>query len=219
MTPRTASIGAGALALASILSIGCSPKKPPDPIPDPTETAVAKPDPPKKKLCESLSEECVGDGDKNRAKIASSNFVFIPPKGWVYAQESGQTIARKKGEPLVLVATGLELPKAQPDQAKMLDAAFSTLAGSAGIALAQVNKKPFTPDWKKPADTPKIGANQFSIWENTDSKLADKGGNLLVFTTKDAAGKTILGVAFYPAENDPMALINHTMETMGPGEP
>jgi hypothetical protein len=217
MISRIVSIGV--VLGASILAVGCSPKKPPDPTPQPSASVVAKPDPPKPKLCESLSEDCVADGDKNRAKIASSNFVFIPPKGWTYATESGQTIARRKGEPLAMAMTGIELPKAAADQAKTLDVLFPKLIEAVGVTLEQVNKKPWSPPWKAPNDKPKIGANQFEIWENTGSKLGDKGGNLLTFTTKDAGGKTILGVAFYPAENEPMALINHTMETIGPGEP
>lgn len=220
MISRTASIRVGiVVAAASILTIGCSPKKPPeDPKPEPTETAVAKPDPPKKKLCEALSENCVADGDKDRAKIASSNFVFIPPKGWTYATESGQTIAKKKGDPLAIAMTAIELPKAAADQPKTLDVLFPKLIESLGVTLQVVNKKPWAPEWKKTNET-KIGAATFSIWENTESKLGDKGGNLLTFTTKDGSGKTILGVAFYPAENEPMALINHTLETIGPGEP
>lgn len=219
MISRTVSTRAAVVfAAASILSIGCSPKKPPDPQPQPSASAAEKPPAPKPKLCESLSEECIADGDKNRAKIASSDFVFIPPKGWIYATESGQTIAKLKGQPLAIAMTAIELPKAQADQAKTLDVLFPKLIEAAGVTLAQVNKKPWAPNWKEQNKQP-IGKAEFIIWENTDSKLGDKGGNLLTFTTKDAAGKTIVGVAFYPAENDPMALINHTLETIGPGEP
>lgn len=221
MISRTQSICAGALLVAaSISALGCSPKKPPEPVPDTTASvSEPKPDPPKKKLCESLSEGCVADGDKDRAKIASSNFVFIPPKGWTYAMESGQTIAKHKGDPLAIAMTAIDLPKAAADQGKTLDVVFPKLVEAVGVTLATANKKPWSPDWKKPNDSPKIGASQFQIWENTESKLADKGGNLLTFTTKDGGGKTIVGVAFYPAENEPMALINHTLETIGPGEP
>ena len=154
-------VSAGAVVAASILAVGCSPKKPPERQPLPTTSAVAKPDPPKAKLCESLSEECVADGDKNRAKIASSNFVFIPPKGWLYATESGQTIARRKGDALAIAMAGIELPKAQADQAKTLVVLFPKLIESIGVTLAQVNKKPWSPTWKSPNDKPKIGANQY----------------------------------------------------------
>jgi hypothetical protein len=222
--PRDLSKSPGAALLAAplvasvLFAIGCSPKKPPDPTPQPSESVAVKPPPPKPKLCESLSEDCVGDGDKARAKVASSNYVFIPPKDWTYAMESGQTIAKKKGEPLAIAAVAIDLPKAQADQNKTLAAAFTQLADAIGVALPEANKKKWAPEWGKGEKT-KIGANEYMVWENTDAKLSDKGGNLLTFTTKDGGGKTILGVAFAPADDAQMAVINHALETFGPGEP
>src|SRR5437868_2867115 len=125
MISRTVALPAGRslrtfLAAIAVVSLpACSPKPPPPPPPVASSEPVAKPEP-KKKPCEAMNEECVASGD-TQAKIPSSDFVFIPPMGWTFAQESGQTIAKLKDQPLGMAVTGLELPKAAPDQAKTRD--------------------------------------------------------------------------------------------------
>jgi hypothetical protein len=205
------------LAAIAVVSVAaCSPKAPPPPPPTTSAEPVAKPEV-KKKPCEAMNEECVASGD-TQAKIPSSDFVFIPPTGWTFAQESGQTIAKLRDQPLAIAVTGLELPKAPGDQAKTRDALVLKLAESVGVSLPKKGSKPFATTWAQPADpAAKYGSTTYAIWQNTEAKLGDKGGLLLIFTTKDSTGKEIVGLAFCPNDEKSIALIQKSLETFGPG--
>jgi hypothetical protein len=201
-------------AFALVSAIGCRPTPPPpppQPDPEPEPTAA-----PKKKPCVAMSEECVASAD-TQAKIASSDFVFIPPAGWTFAQESGQTLAKAKDQPMAMAVTGVELPKSPAEQTKARDAVLPALAESIGLKLPAKGVKTWTPNWSTPVDKPKYGSAQYAIWQNTDAKYGDKPGVLLVFTTTDSAGKEILGIAVCPSDDKSTSIITKSLETFGPG--
>ncbi len=204
----------GAAAACAALGLAGCPKKPAAPPPEPTAT-VAPVATPKKKPCVAMSEECVASAD-TQAKIPSTDFVFIPPPGWTFAQESGQTLAKLKDQPLAMAATGLDLPKAPTDQVKARDATFTSLTQAVGVPLAQQAGHAYSPRWTKSDDATKCGNTTCKIWQ-TDAKLGDKPGVLLTFTTQDSGGKEILGIAFCPNDAASVALVNKSLETFGPG--
>jgi hypothetical protein len=209
LAPRS---GVLVAALATLFASGCKHKPPPPP---PQPTSEPAPPPPPKKACEAMNEDCVATGE-TQAKIPSSDYVFIPPPGWTYAQEAGQTIARVKDQPLAMAVTGVALPPAPPDQAKTRDVLVEKLGEAIGVTLPKKGTKTWTPDWNK-GQPQTFGSTVYSVWQNTDAKLADKAGVLLVFTTKDSAGKEIVGLAFCPNDEKSTALVTKSLETFGPG--
>jgi hypothetical protein len=218
--PSSGSFLANAARVVSLVvfSAACHhkpPPPPPEPEPEP-EVTEPKPIKEKKKPCEAMSEECVASGD-TQAKIPGSNFVFIPPNTWAFAQESGQTIAKSKDVPAAMAVTGYD-SGTPAEENKMRNALLPKLAQSIGVALPEKRKKPFLPTWEKPDDTQKVGESEFALWQAEDAKLGDKTGPVLVFGTKDSSGKKVLGIAFSPKGDDKtIDLIMKSLQTFGPG--
>src|SRR5579864_6189885 len=98
MVPRSPKLFA-LLTLAALA--GCA--KPPPPPPPP-----APPPPPPPPKCESLSERCAAKPD-TRAKVTSSDLVFAPAGGWIYAQQSSATIAQASDAGPAIAFLGIDL--------------------------------------------------------------------------------------------------------------
>ncbi len=206
------------LCVVLLAASGCG-AKPPPPVTEPLATddqppLVSKKE--KKKPCEAMSEDCVASGD-TQAKIPGSDFVFIPPNGWGFAQESGQTLAKAKEAPAALAVTGYDFGT-PAEESKMRNLLLPKLAQSIGVSLPEKKKKVFLPTWDKPDDKQKFGDTEFELWQAEDAKLGDKAGPLLVFLTRDSGGKKILGLAFSPKGDDKtVEVIMKTLQTFGPG--
>ena len=203
--------------IACTLLMGCGPAVSQTHQPDQGPTAIKPSSAPKPKPCEEMSEDCSASGD-TQAKIPGSDFVFIPPAGWGYAQESAQTLAKAKAGPAALAVTGYDAGSAS-DEAKVRELLLPKLAGSIGVALPETRKKKaYAPTWDKPEATEKYGELSFDMWEAEDAKLGDRVGPLLVFSTKDSTGKKLLGVAFSLKGDDAtINLIKESLKTFGPG--
>lgn len=171
---------------------------------------------PLKPKCESFAEECVATGD-TQAKIPGSDFVFIPPIGWVFAQESGQTVAKAKDDLGYIAVTGLEGESAG-DQDKMRDATYPKLFEAIGVTATDKRKKKFVPAWGKPDEERKTGDVVVKMWQADDAKHGDQSGPLLVFMTKDTSGHALLGVAFTKSgDTTAIKAIEESLTTFGPG--
>jgi len=200
-----------ALAVLSLMACRPKPPPPPQPDPEPEPTATA----PKKKPCVAMTEECVASSD-TQAKIASSDFVFIPPAGWTFAQESGQTLAKAPDQTMAIAVMGLDLPTVAAEKTKARNGALTALAQSLGIKLPSKGVKTWSPDWAQPhAET--YGSAKYALWQNMDAKYGDKTGVFLVFTTTDSTGKEIFGIAFCPSDDKSTSTITKSLETFGPG--
>jgi hypothetical protein len=202
-------------SMTLFVAAGCSPKPPP-PV-EPVEEAPPAPAPVKKKKpCEAMNEDCVASGD-TQAKIPGSDFVFIPPNSWAFAQESGQTLAKAKDAPAALAVTGYD-SGTPADESKTRALMLPKLAESIGVSLPEKRKKAFVPNWDKPDDKQKFGDTEFELWQAEDAKLGDRVGPILIFVTKDSGGKKILGLAFSPKGDDKTTeIIMKSLQTFGPG--
>lgn len=204
-----AAIVAGAVACSSTPA-------PEEPEADPTSTATADVSvkPPEKK-CETLTEECSATGD-TQAKVPGSDFVFIPPIGWIYAQESGQTVTRRKGPDAAMAVAAFE-----GTEPKTKEVLLSKLASSIGVTIPEKKRgKVWTPTWEKPDDKMKVAEVELSLYQADGAKRGDLSGPMLVFLTKDSVGKNILGVAFSPEGdqgNQAVQEVLKSLETFGPG--
>lgn len=153
-----------------------------------------------------------------QAKIPGSDFVFIPPIGWVFAQESGQTVAKAKDDLGYIAVTGLD-GDTPADQDKMRDATYPKLFESIGVtAIDKKKKKPFVPSWTKPDEERKTGEIVVKMWQADDAKHGTDAGPLLIFMTKDSSGHALLGVAFTKSgDSTAIKAIEESLTTFGPG--
>lgn len=207
-------VWAGLIGAAMITLSGC-PKKGAE---EPASSASAEPDPPKSKpkpKCEDVAEKCAATPN-TQAKIAHADSVFIPPEGWIYAQEAEMTVANPEGKVGVMAISAFE--GAGPEEAKARDASYEKLVQGLKISPPEKFKKKFVPKWDKPDDSRKTGSTEIKLWQAEQAKRDGKSGFLLVFLTSDPAGKKILGVAFAPDGDDTtVEAISKSLETIGPG--
>lgn len=185
------------------------------PEPDLAATVSApKPKPPPKPKCEALEEKCQATPD-TQARVARSDLVFIPPDGWVYAQQEDTTLTKPAEGNGALVMASFEVDK---DQNKSRDAAYEKLAASGGISLPERFKKKFIPKWDKADDAKKSGDLDVKLWQADEAKREGKSGFLLVLLAVDPGGKQVMGVAFAPKDDQKaIEAIAKSLETLGPG--
>lgn len=186
------------------------------PEPEVVATASApKPKPPPKPKCEALEEKCQATPD-TQAKVAKSDLVFIPPEGWVYAQQADTTLTNPAEGNGALVMASFEVDK---DQNKSRDGAYERLATVGGITLPERFKKKFIPKWDgKADDAKKSGDLDVKLWQADEAKRDGKSGFLLVLLAVDPGGKQVMGVAFAPKDDQKaIEAIAKSLETLGPG--
>lgn len=180
-------------ALAALTAACGSTPKPPEPPPAPTPTIEElPPEPPKPKPCEALDEKCDAK-DSTKAKIAKSDFVFKPAKGWIYAQGQEATIAQAADDGPAVVVAQFDIDPKQ--EAANREAALGELSKQINVTLP---KKKL--NWKKPDDAKAIGDLKLGLWQ-IDGARGDKKGPLILFAAPVADGKVLLGVGFVPSDD------------------
>lgn len=219
MPPRSL-VWAGFFGVVALATLTGCPGSTPEP-----EVASAEPEPtvkPKKARpkCEALEEKCKATAD-TQAKIANVDAVFIPPEGWVFAQQSEMTVAQPDSKAAdgvngIIGITAFEA--AGPAEAKAREAEYLKLLEGLKIAAPEKFKKKYVPRWDKADDTRKSGSTEIKLWQAEQAKRDGKNGFLLVLLMADPAGKKILGVAFSPEGDDKtVEAISKSLETIGPG--
>ena len=206
---------AGLFGALLLTSVGCGPDKP-----EP-EVATADPEPPPKlrpkpkPKCESFGENCTATAD-TQAKIAGSDLVFIPPEGWIYAQQPDVTMTKTEGSAGGMAVVGYEAGKA--DEAKARDQNYERLLQLLELTPPERFKVRYVPSWNKPEASRKSGDMEIKLWQADGAKRGGKVGFLNVLLGTDSTGKKILGVVFTPENDEKTAdAVNKSLETIGPG--
>ncbi len=172
-----------------------------------------KPKPKPKPKCEDFAEKCTATAD-TQAKIAGTNIAFIPPEGWMYAQQANATMAKPDGGPGAIAMSGFDGSK---DEAKARDAEYDRLLGLLGMEPPAKFKVKYKPNWAKPEATRKSGEMEIKLWQTDGAKRDGKAGILNVILTSEPGGKKILGVVFTLDNDEKTAeAVNKSLETIGP---
>jgi hypothetical protein len=180
-------------ALAVAVAACGSPPPPVEPVPTAAPTEEPPPEPPPKK-CESLDEGCkakIGTA----AKIAGSDYVLQPPKGWIYARLDKATVAQIDTKSAVLAIVGYEPDPKAPAAKKQRDTKLAELAELVGVQLPAPKTLPAKAD-----QTKKKGDFTLLSWQWDKAKRGDEQGALLVLSAEQS-GRVLLGLGFVP-END-----------------
>jgi hypothetical protein len=205
----------------SAFAVACTPKPPPEePEPEPAPKEEPKPEPPPKPECKSLDEKCKAD-ESTQAKVAHSDLVFIPPAGWIYAQEPEVTIAQTEegGGGLVVTTIPGSDPKSKEFKEKR-DAAVESLAQALGVTLPNKpgTKKRAAPNWDKPDGDTKAGEVKLEIWQFDGATRGSKDGPVVLILGRN--GETsLLAIGFAPKGDSSDQSIMKSLETIGPGSP
>jgi hypothetical protein len=191
-----------ALGAVAALAAACSSLSPP-PVAVAQPPAEATPEtttpPPKKpKPCKTLEEQCESE-PSTKARIAGTNLVFTPAKGWTYAQAESATLAQASSNGPALSVAQVEVGEAKQEAAKR-DTALAALAQELKVTLPK--KKV---NWKKPDDTKDVAGMKVGLWQVEGAARADKKGPLLIFSSPAREGKALLGLGFVPDDDSTSA--------------
>jgi hypothetical protein len=194
-------ITASLAAFGFVLVLGCGSKPPPAPPPKPVVEApkpkpkpvVEKPKPPPPPPpCEAVAEKCTAE-KTTVARIAhTTELVFTPPLGWIYAQEPDASVAEVSDEGPGFAIAAIEV--VAKDAAKTntaRDAAVASLAKRLGITLPKQKI-----NWKKADKTVDVDGHPFALHQIEGAMRAGKKGPLLVFTTTLGDTSAIVGAGF-----------------------
>jgi hypothetical protein len=204
------------LAMAA-LAAGCGSDPPPEPeVPRPVETAEPQAEaPPPKPECKALDERCKAD-TSTQARLAHTDLAFIPPEGWMYAQESDLTITQTEEGGGALAVTAFESadPKSKETKASR-ESALESLARAVGITLPEKNRKKVAPNWDKPDGDVKVGEMTLQMWQFEGASRGSKQGPVLFFAAR--SGDTqLIGLGFAPTGDKSDQEIMKALETIGP---
>lgn len=202
--------------VAGLTAFGCSTPPPPPEEPTPEPVKEPEPEPEKKPECKTLDEKCAATAD-TQAALAFTDLVFIPPQGWIYAQEPELTIAQtpEGGAALSITAIDAKDAKAKETKAKR-EVAMEKLASSLGIRLPEKAKKKVSPNWEKPDGDVKVGDMTLSMWQFEGAGRGTKNGPVLFFSARHG-DSIVLGMGFAPTGDSSDAEIMKALETIGPG--
>jgi hypothetical protein len=174
----------------AVASIGCG--SPPPPVqPEPTAEPTAEPPPPPAPKCESLDEGCKAKTG-TAAKIAGSNYVFAPPKGWLYARLDKGTVAQIDAKGSVMVLVGYEPDVKAPAARLQRDAKLAELAELVSVQLPVPKALPL----KANEEETKDGVKKL-LWQRDQAKRGEEPGALLVLA-REQSGRVLLGFGFVP---------------------
>lgn len=212
------------LALVVSISVGafaCSnPPPPEEPEPEPPPKAEPKEEPKPKPECKTLDEKCKAD-DSTQAKLAHAELVFIPPAGWLYAQEAELTLTQTEegGGSLAITTFPASDPKSKDFKDKR-DAAVEVLAQALGVNLPNRpgTKKRATPNWDKADGDVKVGDMTLNMWQFDGASRGSKEGPVLYFLGRNG-DNAIIGIGFAPKGDSSDQSIMKALETIGPGSP
>ncbi|MEO7092036.1 MAG: hypothetical protein ABI175_02220 [Polyangiales bacterium] len=187
-------------SLALVLLLGCAskppPPKPPPPVveaPKPKPKVVEKPKPPPPPPpCEAIMEKCAAE-KTTIARIAhTTELVFTPPLGWMYAQEPDASVAQVGDEGPGFALAAIEVvPKDVNKSNAAREAAVAALGKRLGITLPKQKI-----NWKKADKTIDVGGHPFALHQIEGATRAGKKGPLLVFTTTLGDTSAIVGAGF-----------------------
>lgn len=209
------------IASLSISALACGSKPPPPPDePEPPPTAEPEPEPAKKPDCKALDEKCKAD-ESTQAKLAHAELVFIPPAGWLYAEEADLTITQTEegGGSLAITAFAGTDPKSKDFKEKR-DAAVEVLAQALGVTLPNKagTKKRVSPNWDKADGDIKVGEMTLNMWQFDGASRGSKEGPVLYFLGRNG-DNAIIGIGFAPKGDSSDQSIMKSLETIGPGSP
>lgn len=215
---RGSSLLALGLALAGGVLVlpGCGS----DPVPEPEVPKVEappepEPEPPPKPPCKALDEGCKADAS-TQARLAHTDLAFVPPSGWVYAQEDDLTITQTEDGGGALAMTAYEAADPRSKEAKASrESAIETLARAAGVELPVKNKKKVAPNWDKPDGDVKVGDMTLQMWQFEGATRGSAQGPVLFFAA--LAGDTqLVGLGFAKTGDTSDQDILKALETIGP---
>lgn len=201
----------------SVILAGCGSDPPPEPaVPKPVETVEpeAPPAPPRPE-CKALDERCKADSS-TQARLAHTDMAFIPPEGWMYAQESDLTITQTEegGGALAITAFESADPRSKETRASR-ESALESLARAVGITLPEKNRKKVSPNWDKPDGDVKVGEMTLQMWQFEGASRGSKQGPVLFFAAR--RGETqLVGLGFAPTGDKSDQEIMKALETIGP---
>jgi hypothetical protein len=199
---------------AALFACGSGAVPPPEE-PEPEPVAEPEPEPAPKPECKSLDEKCAATAD-TQAAIAKTDLVFIPPAGWLYAQEPEVTITQtaEGGGGLSVTAIEAKDPKSRETRTRR-DEAIEKLASALGLTLPEKNRKRVSPNWDRPDGDVKVGEMTLEMWQFEGAGRGSKMGPVLFFSTR--RGDTLLlGMGFAPKGDSSDAEIMKALETIGP---
>ena len=189
LTRLTGLLG-GSIMLLGLVACGETPPPPPPPQP----TAVPEPEPPPPPKCEAIKEGCKADKDTT-APVPETDYVFSPPKGWVYAKLEEATVTQKGDEGAVLVFLSVvpeKNKKKRDTQMNELRTSFSE--------LVLIDKPGSTRPTK--TDKGKLAGLDIEFKEYSDAKRGKDDGFVLTVTAP-ADDREIFGLAFAPVGDTP----------------
>jgi len=184
----SASVWVSLLAVMAV-SVACGPT-PPAQEPVPTAEPAPPPPPPPPPKCESLLEGCKAKPG-TAAPIPGSDYVFGPPKGWIYAKLEKASVAQVDAKGSVLALVGYT-PDAKAFAAKkQRDAKLAELAELVGVQPPG-NLLLLVPS----RDTEDKSGFKMSFWQGNAKRGAEAGAQAIM--TAEQQGLVLLGVGFVP---------------------
>jgi hypothetical protein len=193
---------------------GSDPAPPPE-VPAPEPAPEPEPPPPPKPECKALDEKCKADAS-TQALLAHTDLAFVPPSGWIYAQEADLTITQTEdgGGALAMTAFEAKDPKSKETKASR-EGAIETLARAAGVELPMKNKKRVAPNWDKPDGDVKVGDMTLQMWQFEGASRGSSQGPVLFFAAR--TGDTqLVGLGFAKTGDTSDQDILKALETIGP---
>jgi hypothetical protein len=170
------------------VSVACGPTPPPEE-PVPTADTAPPPPPPPPPKCEGLSEGCKAKPG-TAAPIPGSDYVFGPPKGWIYAKLKKASVAQVDDKGSVLALAGYT-PDAKAFAAKkQRDVTLAELAEIVGVQPPGGKLLLFQPD-----QTEEKGGFKMLYWQREQAKRGAEAGTLLVMSAEQQ-GLVLIGIGF-----------------------
>lgn len=206
------------MVAAGLVTAGCGSSDPPPPKPPATVKKKPPPPPPPEPQCVSLAEKCTADAS-TRADIPGTNLSFVPPSGWLFAQEAEVTLAQTPdGGPCLAMASFASSGDANIESGRQ--AAMDVMLRSLGLELPEPkNKRKPLIDWKKAQSSTEVGALKLDLWQVEGGERASVKGSVLVVRL-ESAGRTVLATGFAPSDDssDADKAIMSAFETITVGE-
>jgi len=181
------------------LAVACHrapPAAPPPPPPAAPTAEPAPPPPPPPPKCESMEEGCKAAADTELA-VPDAGLSFVPPEGWLYARESGLSVAIAPGGTATLALA----PAASDDRKAIVEVVDKLLKR---LEIEKVNTKSMRNRLGKPDAKLESGKLTIQLWEidkrrqnGKSPDLKGKGqGTLLLVVAPARDGQVVVGTGF-----------------------
>jgi hypothetical protein len=202
-SPMSARISAflAATLISTSFCLGCASKPPPPPPkapvvvapkPKPKPIVEAPKPPPPPPPCEAITEKCAAE-KTTMARIAhTTELVFTPPQGWIYAQEPDASVAQVSDDGPGFAIAAIDIVAKDAAKATAArDAAVASLGKRLGVTLPKQKI-----NWKKADKTIDVAGHPFALHQIEGAMRAGKKGPLLVFTSTLGDTSAIVGAGF-----------------------